>query len=122
MDIEAWINKDALERTQSLITRPIAPMIEQFFDDVAGHISAIGEKIATSDMEGVSFAAHTIKSPSESLGASQLCEAARTLEASAESYATHQDIERVATDYTHLQEMMEKTQAAYRAAGYCSDL
>ncbi len=61
----------------------VVELIEAYLADSAGHVEAIGAAVTAGDAEALVRPAHTLKSSSATLGASQLAATARELEMAA---------------------------------------
>jgi DNA-binding response OmpR family regulator len=61
----------------------VAELIDQFLADAPGYMAAAREALANGDAEAVRRAAHTLKSNAATLGANELADSSRELEARA---------------------------------------
>jgi signal transduction histidine kinase/DNA-binding response OmpR family regulator len=75
----------------------VAELIEQFLADAPGYVAAAREALATHDAEAVRRAAHTLKSNAATLGASELADLSRELEAAAATGSLEHGEERLDT-------------------------
>lgn len=114
------LDKAMLDNARRILKGKYNMMVDCYLEDVHGYLQEITKALAANDVHGVIRPAHTVKSMSKQMGALQVQDVARGMEAAARAMESTQaaiNIEILQGQLNALNSVFETAREAFRRAG-----